>query len=421
MLISYFTEQPMSVYPTEEALRVQPDDNPARHPGDTVLLLPNRLFDPVEGSRLYRERLEHYKLAEEVGFDAVMTNEHHTAPFCMSARINVMSAFVAAVTNRVKILQLGNPLPLWDNPVQLAEETAMLDMLSGGRLVAGIVRGSGVEQLANNVNPAYNRERFVEAHDLLIKAWTVPGPWRWEGTHYDFRVVNPWAVPLQKPHPRIMVPGVISKETVEFAARHAYPYVALGTTIEDTKRIWDFYANIANESGYVAGPEHRGYLMRCTVAATEKEALERARQYLWMAGEFTGVGRFTWANPTGYSSFDARRGRKPGGSLGGYHSEEDFRRHLEEGTIIAGTPDQVVEKIGRWLEATRPGIFVLWASEGRMVQAESLDAIRLMGERVLPEVRKMAASLGLAGPDEAGAPVSLAAGSPIQPATAVPN
>src|SRR5258708_30823290 len=104
MLISYFTEQPMSVYPTEEALRVQPDDNPARHPGDTVLLLPNRLFDPVEGSRLYRERLEHYKLAEEVGFDAVMTNEHHTAPFFMSARINATSALVAALTRRVKIL-----------------------------------------------------------------------------------------------------------------------------------------------------------------------------------------------------------------------------------------------------------------------------------------------------------------------------
>jgi alkanesulfonate monooxygenase SsuD/methylene tetrahydromethanopterin reductase-like flavin-dependent oxidoreductase (luciferase family) len=373
----------------------------------------------VAGSRLYRERLEHYKLAEEVGFDAVMTNEHHNAPFCMSARINIMSAFIAATTERVKILQLGNPLPVWDNPVQLAEETAMIDMLSGGRLVAGIVRGSGVEQLANNVNPAYNRERFVEAHDLLIKAWTVPGPWRWEGVHYDLRVVNPWAVPLQKPHPRVMVPGVISKETVEFAARHAYPYIALGTTVDDTRRIWDFYDQVATESGYRAGPEHRGYLMRCCVAETEEEALRRAREYLWMAGEFTGVARFTWANPTGYSSFDTRKNRKPGGALGGYETEEDFRRHLEQGTIIAGTPAQVIEKIAYWLEQTRPGILVLWASEGRMTQAEALDCIRLMGERVLPEVRRIGASLGLAGPDAVNAPVSLAAGPPPPLAAAV--
>src|SRR5258706_6571852 len=196
MLISYFTEQPMSTYPADEALKLTPDDNPECHPGDTTLLFPNRFFDWVEGSRLYRERLEHYRVAEEVGFDAVMTNEHQTAPFCMSARINIMSAFAAAVTKRVKILQLGNPLPLWDNPVQLAEETAMIDMLSGGRLIAGIVRGGGTEQLANNANPAFNRERFQEAHDLMIKAWTVPGPCRWEGVPYDFRVGNPWAVPL---------------------------------------------------------------------------------------------------------------------------------------------------------------------------------------------------------------------------------
>jgi hypothetical protein len=150
MLIGYFTEQPMSTYPTEQTLVIHPDDNPARHPGDTVLLFPNRFFDPVQGSRLFHERLEHYRLAEEVGFDAVMTNEHHTAPFCMSARISIITSFVAAITDKVKLLQLGNPLPLWDNPVQLAEETAMIDMLSGGRLVAGIVRGSGVEQLANN-------------------------------------------------------------------------------------------------------------------------------------------------------------------------------------------------------------------------------------------------------------------------------
>lgn len=408
MFVSYFTEQPMSTYPAQEALKVQPDDHPARHPGDTALLFSNRFFDPVEGSRLYRQRLQHYLVAEEVGFDAVMTNEHHNAPFCMQARINIVTSFAAAITSRIKILQLGNPLPLWDNPVQAAEETSMIDMLSGGRLVAGVVRGSGVEQLANNVNPAYNRERFMEAHDLLIKAWTTPGPFRWEGTHYDFRVVNPWATPLQKPHPRIFVPGVISKETVEWSAQHAYPYVALGTTIDETKLIWDYYDQVAAASGYTAGPEHRGYLMRCCVAEDEQEALARGREYLWMAGEFTGISRFTWANPTGYTSWETRRRRKPGGPLGGYKGEEDYRRHLEKGTIIAGTPEQVVDKIGMWLERTRPGILVLWASDGRMKQEKALDCIRLMGERVLPEVRKIADSLGLKGPDEAGAPVSLA-------------
>lgn len=409
MLVGYFTEQPMSTYDQDAALQIHPDDHPARHPGDTVLLFSNRFFDPVQGSRLYRDRLEHYRVAEEVGFDAVMTNEHHTAPFSMQARCNITSSFAAAVTSRVKILQLGNPLPLWDNPVQLAEETSMIDMLSGGRLVTGIVRGGGTEQLANNANPAFNRERFNEAHDLLIKAWTVPGPFRWEGVHYDFRVVNPWATPLQKPHPRIFVPGVISKETVEWSARHAYPYVALGTAIEDTLKIWQFYDQVAADAGYAAGPEHRGYLMRCCVAETEEKALRHGHQYLWMAGEFTGVSRPTWANPTGYSSWESRRAREAAsGSLGGYKGEEDFQRHLKSGTIIAGTPDQVVERIYEWMERTRPGILILWASDGRMTQAESLDCIRLMGAEVLPRIRERAVELGLGGPFDVNAPVSLA-------------
>jgi alkanesulfonate monooxygenase SsuD/methylene tetrahydromethanopterin reductase-like flavin-dependent oxidoreductase (luciferase family) len=403
----------MSTYDQDAALQIHPDDHPARHPGDTVLLFSNRFFDPVEGSRLYRDRLEHYRVAEEVGFDAVMTNEHHTAPFSMQARCNITSSFAAAVTSRVKILQLGNPLPLWDNPVQLAEETSMIDMLSGGRLVTGIVRGGGTEQLANNANPAFNRERFNEAHDLLVKAWTVPGPFRWEGVHYDFRVVNPWAVPLQKPHPRIFVPGVISKETVEWAARHAYPYVALGTAIEDTLKIWQFYDQVASDAGYTAGPEHRGYLMRCCVAETEEQALRHARQYLWMAGEFTGVSRPTWANPTGYSSWESRRTREAAsGSLGGYRGEEDFQRHLKSGTIIAGTPDQVVNRIYEWMERTRPGILILWASDGRMTQEESLECIRLMGAEVLPRIRKRGAELGLGSPFDVNAPVSLAAAPP---------
>ena len=187
MHLMYFTEQPMSTYPAEIGL----DE------GYTALLFSNRHFDSVAGSRLYNERIEEYQFAEEVGVDGIMLNEHHNAPFCMQAKTNIFAAILAATTERVKIVLLGNPLPLEDNPVRLAEELAMIDMVSRGRLVAGIVRGGGQEQLAAGVNPAYNRERFEEAHDLIVKTWTEPGPFRWEGKHYQHRVVNPWALPLQ--------------------------------------------------------------------------------------------------------------------------------------------------------------------------------------------------------------------------------
>ena len=122
MHLMYFTEQPMSDYPREAG----------REAGNTALMISNEHFDPAVGSRLYNERLTEYKLVEDVGFDGIMLNEHHNAPFCMQAKTNVFCSILAAVTDRVKIVPLGNPLPLAENPVRIAEELAMIDMISKG-------------------------------------------------------------------------------------------------------------------------------------------------------------------------------------------------------------------------------------------------------------------------------------------------
>src|SRR5215470_9842376 len=154
MHLMYFTEQPMSAYSSEQSDRF----------GYSALLFPNAFFDSAAASRLYNERLEEYMLVDEVGFDGIMLNEHHNAPFCMQAKCNIFASILAATTRRVKLVLLGNPLPIAENPIRLAEELAMIDMVSRGRLVSGFVRGGGQEQLAAGVNPAYNRERFEEAH-----------------------------------------------------------------------------------------------------------------------------------------------------------------------------------------------------------------------------------------------------------------
>src|SRR5579885_3676830 len=382
MHLMYFTEQPMSAYPQEEGEKF----------GYTALIFPNKFFDPETGSRLYNERIVEYQLAEESGFDGIMLNEHHNAPFCMQAKCNIMASILAALTRRVKLVLLGNPLPIADNPVRLAEELAMIDMISRGRLVSGFVRGGGVESLATNTNPAYNRERFEEAHDLIIKTWTVPGPFRWEGNHYQFRVVNPWALPLQKPHPRVWIPGVSSRETIVWAAEHRYPYLALNTSIEDSKKIWALYDETALRAGYEPGPENRGYLIRCHVAETEEKALRNAREFMWMQGEFTGLLDPIWSAPSGYLGPWARKGlaesraglrRKPGG--GG----PSFEKQLEMMLIIAGTPAQVVSKLRVILEETRPSILALWGNDGRVSHEDSKSCIRLMGAEVLPRLREI--------------------------------
>jgi len=403
MLLGYFTEQPYGPYPEDEARRGRDDDHPFRRPGDTVLLFSNRHFDPVVGARLYAERIKEARLAETVGFDALMTNEHHNAAYCMQPRCNISSTALIVATERIKILQLGNPLPLWDNPVQLAEEIGMLDMISQGRLIAGIVRGGGSEQLANDVNPVRNRARFNEAHDLLIKIWTTPGPFRWDGEEYQVRVVNPWSLPLQKPHPRIFVPGVASPETVLFAAQHGYPFVCLGTSVDDTIRIRNLYGEEAKTRGYTAGTEHLGYVMRCHVADTEEKAIANAKEFFWMQGEFTGVGHPVWTAPTGYSSWDARQKRNA------IHAQLNMSLadQIANGTIITGTPKTVIPRIRAFLEKTRVGSLVLWGNDGKIDHADSMRCIELLGTEVLPAVREIGRELGLHSPFDVNAPVSL--------------
>ena len=412
MHLMYFTEQPMSAYPEQAG----------RDFGATALMFSNRHFDPVAGSRLYNEFIEQYRLAEAVGFDGIMLNEHHNAPFCMQAKANIFAAILAAITEQVKIVILGNPLPLAENPVRLAEELAMIDMVSKGRLVSGFVRGGGQEQLAAGVNPAYNRERFEEAHDLIIRTWTERGPFRWEGTHYQQRVVNPWALPLQQPHPRVWIPGVISRETVIWAARHRYPYIALNTTVEQTQRIWQLYDDTAAEVGFQGGPEYHGYLKQVHVAETDEKAVENARQFTWMQGEFTGLAHPVWSTPAGYSSPDNRRGfvEFSVGRGSSPRRRPSFDEQLANNMIIAGRPETVIAKLRTVMEQTRPGIMALWANDGFMTQQDSMTCIRLMGQEVLPAVRETAKALDLKSPFEAGTPVSLACSQDLQPRAPAP-
>jgi alkanesulfonate monooxygenase SsuD/methylene tetrahydromethanopterin reductase-like flavin-dependent oxidoreductase (luciferase family) len=409
MHLMYFTEQPMSAYDADEGRRY----------GATALTFSNRNFDPVAGSRLYNQYLEDYIYAEECGADGIMLNEHHNAPFCMQAKCNVFASILAAVTKRVKIVLLGNPLPLAENPIRLAEELAMIDMISKGRLVSGFVRGGGQEQLAAGVNPAFNRERFEEAHDLIVKIWTQPGPFRWEGTHYQHRVVNPWALPLQKPYPRVWIPGVLSKETILWAARHRYPYVALNTAIDATKNIWSIYSQQAREVGYEPGPENFGYLIRVHVQDDEEKALQNARQFMWMQGEFTGLAHPVWANPSGYFSPSGRRGfvEFAVGRAVNPRGAPTFEQQIADTQIIAGTPKTVIERLKTLIEQTRPGIMAFWANDGKVSAEDSRNCIRLLCQEVMPAIREHGKALGLNSPFEADAPVSIEYSKDLRPRT----
>ena len=373
--VFFFTEMAYSAYPQDVAAQR----------GYTALMLPNAYFDPSKAQELYHWYFEEYQYASEAGFDGVMINEHHNNPLNMMPSINVIGAILAKMTRRGRIIQLGNVLPIHDNPLRLAEEIAMLDVISGGRLTSGFVRGIGVESLAHNANPVYNRERFEEAHDLIVKTWTTPGPFRWEGKHYHYRVVNPWMLPLQKPHPPIWVPGIASPETIMWAARHRYPYLALNTSLEVTPRIWKLYAETAAEEGYQATPEHYGYMIRICVADSDAEAYELGRNFYWQLGRTFGRVPLHWQRPPGYMSRTAMSSQQT--ALRDAYGDIGYEQAQEVQQVITGTPDTVIAKLQKVIDVVNPAWLVLWAREGLMSHAAAMRCLELLGKEVIPAIK----------------------------------
>jgi alkanesulfonate monooxygenase SsuD/methylene tetrahydromethanopterin reductase-like flavin-dependent oxidoreductase (luciferase family) len=261
----------------------------------------------------------------------------------------------------------------------------MLDVISGGRLTSGFVRGIGVETLAHNANPVYNRERFEEAHDLIVKTWTTPGPFRWEGKHFHYRVVNPWMLPLQKPHPPIWVPGIASPETIMWAARHRYPYIALNTSLEVTPRMWQLYADTAAEEGYQATPENYGYAIRICVADSDAEAYELGRHFYWQLGRTFGRVPLHWQRPPGYMSRAAMSSQQT--ALRDAYGDIGYEQAQEVHQVVTGAPGTAIAKLKRVIDVVNPAWLVLWAREGPMSHAAAMRCLELLGKEVIPAIK----------------------------------
>ena len=402
MMIMYFSERPYIGLPEDEVVRRR-----------SFFGLPNTYLDANHGAQLLNEYIDEKVYAEELGFDALALNEHHGTPFCMVAVMNVEASVLAKITKKAKIVLVGNPLPVVGNPLRLAEELAMIDMISGGRLVTGWIRGTGCETIFNSANPAYNREMLNEAHELIIKAWTQPGPFRFEGKHFHYRFVCPWVLPVQKPHPQIWIPGIFSPESVVFAARNRYPYIALSTGLESTIGMWNLYAQTAAEEGYQAGPECFGYQQKVFVAETEEQAEELGRKDMF-GGNWMNYGRPEWMFPPGYNSKEVNRRMAQATTslvrnvpiptefsiedeLRKYHGA-DYDAARKSEMLMVGTPKTVIPRLRRLMRIVRPGVLGFCQNDGPIGREARLTSMRLLAQEVIPALKETAKELGLQDP-----------------------
>ncbi|MBW3669608.1 MAG: LLM class flavin-dependent oxidoreductase [Actinobacteria bacterium] len=359
---------------------------PPDYDGPAWVTVPNRLYDPAVGHEIYNRYLDELVYAEELGFDGVCVNEHHQNAYGIMPSPNLMASILARQTTRLKIAVVGNALPLYDPPTRVAEEFAMIDNISGGRLIAGFVVGGGPEYYSFSINPAHARERFAEAHDIVMKAWTEDGPWEFIGKHYRLRFGNTWPKPMQKPHPEVWIPGAGSLETLEFVARHRYAYMGIPYFhIDVFERQFRLFREACEREGYSYDPLQAGWLTPIYVAETDAEARAQYEEHWWyfVRRLLPGIE----ITPPGYTSVRSVENILKG--LGTFASRLTSWEQVVEGQYaIVGSPDTVyerlVENIGRLGTGNLLGLFQLGTLPAELTR-RNLD---VFAAEVLPRLRQ---------------------------------
>jgi len=379
-----------------------PEDFREKHPSVWVDI-DSRLFDPRRAHAMYNEFMDELELAADLGFDGICVNEHHANGYGLMPSPNLVAASLARRTRDAAIVIMGNSLALYDPPTRVAEEMAMIDCISGGRVVAGFPVGTPMDTCyAYGRNPSQLRQRYHEAHDLVLRAWTDPDPFAWNGRFHQLRYVNVWPRPVQRPHPPIWIPGGGSVETWRWCAERDYVYSYLSyfgyKNGEATmKGFWQEMDRLGKDRN----PYRAGFLQFVGVAETKREALELYREPAeYFYGRCLHVDpRF--AMPPGYASEATLRarvrsqvvqaaGRSAGRSGSGAKSDApSFEQILDQGYVIVGDPDEVAERLREVATSLHVGHLMLLLQFGNMGRQLTSHNTELFAKRVMPQLRDL--------------------------------
>jgi len=355
------------------------------------VVLPNSFYDPKKGAVEYDSYLDQLTYAEKLGFDVIGVNEHHQTAYGMMPAPNLIASALIQRTKTAKIAVLGRALPIVGNPINIAEEFAMLDVLSKGRLIAGFVRGIGAEYHSTGVNPAFSHERFHEAHDLIIKAWTTTGPFEFEGNHFRHRYVNLWPRPYQTPHPPVWIPSMGSRETIEWASapERKYPFLVTFSSEAAVVRYLNMYKETAQSlHGYTASGSQLGWAVPLYVADTDERAKQEAKAGI--ESLFNNFLPMPWEMllPPGYTSNASLKATmKIRTALGSRARNQTIDELMGNGTAVIGSPQTVREKIERVRDQTGLQILIVMPQFGVMPDELAKRNMELFASEVMPTLR----------------------------------
>ncbi len=388
-----------------------PDDFAVEHRSVWVDIDPG-LYDPQVGHRAYNEYIDQLEYAATCGFDAVGINEHHSNAYGLMPSPNIIAASLARTCPESVIVVLGDSVALYNPALRVAEEIAMLDSITGGRIVAGFPVGSPMDTIfAYGHNPATLRERYHEGVELITKAWTADEVFSFNGTYNKHRYVNVWPRPVQKPHPPIWIPGGGSVDTWDWCAENdlVYCYLSYFGYKAGLKTMQGFW-NRLESLGKPRNPFQGGFAQFIACAETEAEAWELYREpaeYFFNRCLHVYAG---FADPPGYKTANtvragvegmvARAAREatarqeaakaaagPGKAKpAGGAQQLSFEAMIEKGYIILGDPTQVTEKLHELATTMNVGHLMALAHFGNMSTELVKYNTKLIGEKVLPEL-----------------------------------
>ena len=369
-----------------------PDDFTEKHRSVWVDV-DSRLFDARKANRVYNDYLDLLELAEDLGYDGLGINEHHQNAYGLMPSPQLMAATLARRTHRASILLLGQSLALYDPPTRVAEEMAMIDCISGGRLISGFPVGSSMDDnYACGVNPATLREQYHEAHDLIMRAWKDPDVFAWNGKHYKLRYVNLWPRPLQTPPP-IWIPGGGSLETWDFCAEHKYNYSYLSFSgyIRGAQLMEGFWQRMET-LGSEFNPYQAAFAQQICVAETDAEAqrlYEKHARYFFSRCLHVYPG---FADAPGYRTEPTIRAGLVSQMAGqssalNQAAALSWREMIDKGYIVAGSPDSVAEQIEKVVDSLKIGHLVCLLHFGDMPNDLCRYSTEMFANKVIPQMR----------------------------------
>ena len=370
-----------------------PDDFRDKHPSVWVDIH-SSLFDPRRAHHMYNDFMDELEFAAECGFDAVCVNEHHSNGYGLMPSPNLIASALARRTTDTALCVMGNSLALYNPPTRVAEEFAMIDVISGGRLIAGFPVGTPMDTcFAYGQNPSTLRDRYYEAHDLVLRAWTETDTFAFNGRFNQQRYVNIWPRPVQKPHPPIWIPGGGSIETWRWCAEmdHVYAYLSYFGYQAGQVTMDGFWAEM-DRLGKDRNPYRAGFLQFVGVAESREEAYRLYREPAeYFYGRCLHVDpRF--AGAPGYTSEATQRA----GVVGQVAQVARMRRFdtlaremdaiVEKGYVIIGSPDEVAAQLKEVGTNLNVGHLMLLCQFGNMGKDLAKYNTKLFAERVMPQV-----------------------------------